>query len=56
MGMRTITEVSQDRLLAVLPNEVLAELTDNLQQVTRANQQMQQFYEQKKGTVASITS
>jgi len=47
MGMRTFTEVAQEQLLAVLPQQALAELTDSLQLATTANQQMQQFYEQK---------
>ena len=48
MGMRTLTEISQNLLLTVLPRQVLGELTANLQQIAAANQAMQAFYNQKK--------
>lgn len=46
-GMRTFTNLSQNLLLAVLPHQVLDDLTANLQQIAIANQQMQEFYNQK---------
>ncbi len=52
IGMRTFTEIAQDRLLAVLPRQALAELTESLQQTSTANQQMSQFYEQKKAVAS----
>jgi uncharacterized protein (DUF169 family) len=45
MGMRTFTQVSQDRLLAVLPGSAAEGLLDRLQSTLTANAAMQTFYE-----------
>jgi len=43
-GMRTFTEVPDDRLLASLPRSILESLPEKLQRTTRANQEMLAFY------------
>lgn len=45
MGMRTFTEVSNDRLLAVLPGSKVSEFLKTLEQTMAANGTMQNFYE-----------
>jgi uncharacterized protein (DUF169 family) len=52
IGMRTFTKISQDRMLAVLPHPVMSTLIDGLQRATSANQQMYQFYDQKRVTTS----
>lgn len=44
MGMRTFTEVSGDRMLAVLPGKQARELLDRLGTAVAANDAMQSFY------------
>jgi len=48
LGMRTFTEVAQDRLLGVLPKQLLPELPEALERITSANQQMGQHYRGQK--------
>lgn len=48
MGMRTFTEISEDRLLAVLPGDRAKEFSDALEQTLTANSAMQDFYEERK--------
>jgi len=48
MGMRTFTEISQHRMLAVLPQQLMPTLIDGLQRATSANQRMYQLYDQKR--------
>jgi len=50
MGMRTFAEISQNLMLAVLPQRVTPTLTEGLQRITSANQRMYQFYDQKRVT------
>lgn len=45
MGMRTFTEISEDRLLMVLPGEKVQEFVAALESTLMANQTMQAFYE-----------
>lgn len=52
-GMRTFTEISEDRLLAVLPGSQAGELVDALETVVQANQAMRAFYEGRKASLAS---
>jgi uncharacterized protein (DUF169 family) len=47
-GMRTFTDVSQDRMLAVVPGANLAEFTAALNSTVHANQSMQGAYDQMK--------
>jgi uncharacterized protein (DUF169 family) len=48
MGMRTFTEVPDDRLLAVVPGIRIAEFAGDLDRVVAANETMREFYEGKK--------
>jgi len=48
-GMRTFTEVPDDRCLLVIPGVALGELREGLQKVLDANQQMRGLYLAKKG-------
>ncbi len=52
MGMRTFTEIADDRLLVVLPGEQVEATTEALQAVASANARMQQHYLQKKAAFA----
>jgi uncharacterized protein (DUF169 family) len=53
MGMRTFTEVSDDRLLAAIPGTDLEAFTDALDRIAIANQKMQTYYEGRKAAVAA---
>ena len=48
MGMRVFTEIAQDRLLGVLPQQLLGELPEALERIANANQQMGQRYRGQK--------
>ncbi len=48
MGMRTFTEVSEDRILAVLPASRLEAFGDELESNVEANESMRRFYEHHK--------
>jgi uncharacterized protein (DUF169 family) len=48
MGMRVFTEVAQDRLLGVLPRQMLDDLPAGLQRVADANEKMAQHYRGQK--------
>ncbi|HLY67046.1 MAG TPA: DUF169 domain-containing protein [Chloroflexota bacterium] len=48
MGMRVFTEISQDRLLGVLPRQALDQLPEALQRITDANEKMAQHYRGQK--------
>jgi len=50
MGMRTFTEVADDRMLATIPGAVLAEFASKLQAMRSTNDAMQSFY---KGRLSS---
>lgn len=48
VGMRTFTEISDDRLLCVLPKQILGGLAAALERVVRANETMGQYYQQQR--------
>ncbi len=50
-GMRTFTEVSDDRLLAVVPAAGIATFQQRLDAVLKANRSMATFYERRKAAV-----
>lgn len=52
IGMRTFTEVANDRLLAVLPGSRLAAFADGLASMRRINDQMASFYASRKDNFA----
>jgi len=52
MGMRTFTEIAEDRLLIVLPGENAAAVAEALEGITRSNETMRGYYEQKKAAFA----
>jgi uncharacterized protein (DUF169 family) len=47
MGMRTFTEVSGDRMLAIIPGALLAEFGTKLQAMRSTNDAMQTFYKER---------
>jgi uncharacterized protein (DUF169 family) len=51
MGMRTFTEVADDRLLAAIPGSGLDEFVVALDRMLAANQFMESYYQQRKATV-----
>ena len=52
MGMRTFTEIGQDRILAVLPGKKAGELSEHLVTTAAANSAMQDFYRGHKAQFA----
>ena len=48
MGMRVFTDVAHDRMLAVLPAQILADLPERLERMAQANQKMGQHYRGQK--------
>jgi uncharacterized protein (DUF169 family) len=52
-GMRTFTEVADDRMLAVVPGGSLTDFVAALRTTAAANVAMQQFYDQRKAEVAA---
>ena len=48
-GMRTFTEVLDDRCLLVIPGASLAQLPEGLAKVLSVNEQMKEMYLAKKG-------
>jgi uncharacterized protein (DUF169 family) len=53
MGMRTFTEVADDRMLAVVPGDRVDEFVASLRAISHANEAMKSFYEQRKAEVAA---
>jgi hypothetical protein len=47
MGMRTFTEVSGDRMLAIVPGRLLAEFASKLKAMRSTNNAMQSFYQER---------
>ena len=45
--MRTFTEVSGDRMLAIIPGALLAEFTSQLEEMRSTNDAMQSFYQER---------
>jgi uncharacterized protein (DUF169 family) len=56
MGMRVFTEVADDRLLAAVPGDQVADLTDALDRAVASNQAMRSYYEERKAAVAGLIS
>jgi uncharacterized protein (DUF169 family) len=56
MGMRTFTDVAEDRLLAVVPAATLEEFVGALERTVAANEQMRAFYEQHKRQVSATNT
>ena len=52
MGMRTFTDIADDRLLAVVPGDRLGELADALDAIAAANATMAAYYQEKKAQFA----
>lgn len=52
MGMRTFTEISDDRMLAVVPGGKLGQFVDALRVTASANQTMESYYQGRKADVA----
>jgi uncharacterized protein (DUF169 family) len=50
MGMRTFTEVSGERLLAIIPGGLLTEFPAKLQAMRATNDAMQSFYKERLNT------
>jgi uncharacterized protein (DUF169 family) len=55
MGMRTFTEVADDRMLAVVPGNAVDSFVQALRTTMEANRAMQSFYEQRKAEVAAAS-
>jgi len=53
-GMRTFTEVQDDKLLASLPGSILESLPSKLQRTVQANQEMLSFYRQHKSQFGTV--
>jgi uncharacterized protein (DUF169 family) len=53
VGMRTFTEVSEDRLLAVVPASGVGNFVAALEGALEANQEMASFYQQRKVEVSA---
>jgi uncharacterized protein (DUF169 family) len=53
-GMRTFTEVQDDKLLASLPGSLLESLPDKLHKTVRANQEMLTFYRHHKTQYGTV--
>jgi uncharacterized protein (DUF169 family) len=51
-GMRTFTQIAEDRLLAVVPGTEAAEVVASLESTAESNRKMQQIYD---GQLASLT-
>jgi uncharacterized protein (DUF169 family) len=52
-GMRTFTEISNDRLLGAIPGDILDTFVDALARTLDANAAMQRYYDGRKAEVAS---
>jgi hypothetical protein len=52
MGMRTFTEVSGDRMLAIVPGPLLAEFAKKLRGMRSTNDAMQSFYQGRMRSIA----
>ena len=54
MGMRTFTEISDDRLLAVVPGKRAGELASSLESIIKSNDAMESFYRQHKDRFKAV--
>jgi uncharacterized protein (DUF169 family) len=52
-GMRTFTEISDDRMLAVVPGDRLVWFVDRLRVISQANAEMLDYYRKRKAEVAA---
>jgi uncharacterized protein (DUF169 family) len=52
MGMRTFTQIADDRLLVVLPGAQASAVAEALEGIARANASMRSYYEQERATFA----
>jgi uncharacterized protein (DUF169 family) len=52
-GMRTFTEITDDRMLAVVPGDRLAWFADRLRAISQANAEMLTYYQRRKAEVAA---
>ncbi|MBV8819166.1 MAG: DUF169 domain-containing protein [Acidobacteriaceae bacterium] len=55
-GMRTFTDISDDRLLVVLPGAKLSELLQSLEATIESNGKMQEFYSQHKASFPPLNA
>ncbi|MGH7268563.1 MAG: DUF169 domain-containing protein [Candidatus Rokuibacteriota bacterium] len=55
-GMRTFTDVSDDRLLAVLPGDRAGDLAKSLESTMKSNDAMELFYRQHKAKFAGVAT
>jgi uncharacterized protein (DUF169 family) len=51
IGMRTFTDIADDRMLAVVPAAKLPEFVDGLRETANANQAMLAYYQQRKAAI-----
>ena len=54
MGMRTFTQIAEDRLLGVLPGDQVEAFLGRLQTTIQANAAMASFYQGHKAKFASV--
>jgi uncharacterized protein (DUF169 family) len=52
IGMRTYTEIADDRMLAVIPAGAVPQLAATLDDIVAANRAMAEFYEGRKAGAA----
>jgi uncharacterized protein (DUF169 family) len=52
-GMRTFTEIADDRMLAVVPGDRLAWFADRLRATSQANAEMRSYYQRRKAEVTA---
>lgn len=55
-GMRTFTEISDDRLLLAIPGDKITDFVDAVTTTAAINQQMDEFYQSRKTALAETTS
>jgi uncharacterized protein (DUF169 family) len=53
-GMRTFTEVADDRMLAVVPGDKLDDFVESLRVTVAANTEMAAYYNKRKSEVAAL--
>jgi uncharacterized protein (DUF169 family) len=53
MGIRTFTEIADDRLLAAVPGNRIESFVDDLERTVASNVTMRAYYEGKKAALAT---
>lgn len=53
MGMRTFTEIADDRMLAAVPGDRIESFVDELERIVASNATMRTYYEGKKAALAT---